>query len=59
MAGCKETGVLQTLPGPLNSSGTRMVDAGAVFKVILGEPGIPGDTVHPSLWLLRSCVCWT
>lgn len=34
-------------------------DAGAVYKVILGKPGIPAATVHPWLWLLRGCVCWT
>lgn len=34
-------------------------DAGAVYKVILGKPGIPAATEHPWLWLLRGCVCWT
>lgn len=38
--------VLHTLPGPLTSSRTPSVDAGAGCRVTLGEPGIPSGTVH-------------
>lgn len=59
MAGCKGQESCKPCQDPSTAVGTPTAGPGAVYKVILGDPGIPGAAVHPLLWLLRSWVCWT